>query len=75
MALAFFLPLPCGDTTGGAVGMTTASTRTLVCGPLRRPAQQDHSYIASEVICETAAAIAVSLPLTKVLGWICIRTP
>ena len=35
MALAFFLPLPCGATTGGAVGMTAASTRTRVCGPFR----------------------------------------
>ena len=35
MALAFFLPLPWGDTMGGAVGMTAASTRTRVCGPFR----------------------------------------
>ena len=60
MALAFFLPLPCGTTAGGAVGMTAASTRTRVCGPLRTSCSGKSFFTSSQdAVSGTAAAILI----------------
>ena len=71
MALAFLRPRPCGDTTGGAVGMTAASTRTRVCGPFRTSCLEGELlYISlTGVVSEAAAAMPMGLPLPAVLCW------